>query len=294
MFAHNVINQINRYLQHAPQQVTNDFKNELSTMMKLMYMSSQYHIGNYMSMFHSLVQPMLKKHADENNNEDIKPFATPGLLNYTKTPYPITWIDGFVDEENINKRGLLLYTQANILTIYSSFCKDNLWCVNPYIGILTFDKNNVLEVMHVKMTNRYDEATLHEEVLTEIKEMVKIAYLLLWVINSRNITIIEKEPSRLMTRITNKNKCRPFTYKVLKITNNVTRYESKREGTYVVKGIRPLHEVMGHERKYKSGIKRWIKEHDRGDCRNGIMEKEYVFVNGVQHKRTKKVMKGGV
>ena len=106
--------------------------------------------------------------------------------------------------------------------------------------------------------------------------------------------MVESTPSKLLARITNKNKCPRFVYKTLMITNNVVRYEKKNNGSYVVKGVMPEHDVAGHPRRCKSGKIAQIPAHKRGDIKNGRIEKEYVFVNGKQHKRTKKVMKGGV
>ena len=82
-----------------------------------------------------------------------------------------------------------------------------------------------------------------------------------------------------------------FVYKTLIITDNtVIQNKNKRPGTYIVKGVMKEHSVGGHPRRCKSGVIAQIPAHKRGDRKNGIIEKEYVFVNGVLRKRTKKIM----
>ena len=292
MFAHQVINQVDRFLHHMVQ-INHEFRKTLTKLSELVRVAHKYHIGNYINVLNNVVYPVLHKHYNE-TGERVTAFETPSLIPHTQAPYPITWIDGFVDEGSINKRGLLIHKQDNTLYVYSTFCNVNMWCVNPFIGILTFDKEGLLVNSEVKTSSLYNLDARHEQAVADIKAMTIGVYYLFLAINARNIKMVESTPSKLLARITNKNKCPQLVYKTLMITNDVVRYEKKNNSSYVVKDILPRHDVAGHPRHYKrSGKTINIKAHERGNLKNGRIIKEYVFVNGVSRKRTKKVMKGG-
>jgi len=297
MFAHNVIDKIKLHTRDYGIQINHEFRNELDIIVKLLYQAAQYHVGEYSDILNNVITPMLEKYSNDAGIH-LRPFENTFLTCYTAVPYPIIWIDFFVSNDESGKKykkGILLHKQPNILTVYEIVCVD-CWTVNPYIGVVTLDKEGMTENVAVRTVNQFYERKLHDSAIESIISTMQSAFYVLMVLNDRNVTMIEKPASRVMTILAGKNKCKPFVYKVLKITNDVVRYENKREGTYVVKGIRPQHEVAGHERKYKSGVKIWIKTHERGNCKNGIIEKEYVFVNGIQKKRSRKIMlenKGG-
>lgn len=295
MFAHEVVNSIKRHVQDYGVQINHKFRDELNIMLKLLYQASQYHIGEYTDMLDNVITPLLKSYTNDSGIH-LHPFETSFLTCFTVMPYQTVWIDCIVvaaENGKKYKKGILLHKHLNILTIYEVICV-NCWTVNPYISEVTLDKEGMTESVAIKTVNEFYEKKVRDSAISSIITTMQSAFYILMALNNKNVRVVSKEPSRLMTMITNKNKCRPFTYKILEITSNVVRYENKREGTYIVKGVMPWHTVAGHERKYKSGKKKWVKDHERGDCKNGVIEKEYVFVNGVTRKRTKKIMKGGV
>jgi hypothetical protein len=299
MFAHEVINQINKYLCFTTQ-INHEFRNELKIIVQLLYGAAKYHMGTYLDVFNNSMLPRRMEYKNR-TGRDMIPFSVPELTAYAKLPYPTTWIDFFTGASGGNvkyRRGILLNIQFDVLYIHSFSTLNNNWAVNPCVGMILLSEEDVMKKIIIKQTpcfGRPDELkTLYDEMNVEMNDMITTAYHFLLYLNDRNVQTVDNHPSRLLERIINKNKCPKFVYKTLVITNAIVKYENKKQGTYVVKGVMPEHEVAGHPRRLRSGKIATVKAHKRGRIENGKVVKEYVFVNGVRRKRAKKIMKGGV
>jgi len=304
MFAHEVINHAMKAIKTSLDSVPEGtpYSDMLSSFVVSLKSAVKYHIGVYETNVFKTTTIVMDNYSSK-TGEPIYAFNT--LYEYVKLPYNNMWVDFYVTEDKTKKMGVLLNKNGSTLTIRGAVLNNKqTWIVSPFSHNIYMD--DVTRSSSVELDTHdfpYPE-DIHTHLETNAIAMMEAAYFVLLFLNCKNIQTVDNKPSRVLSMITNKKKCPQFIYKTLVVTNVVKRNKHNNQRNNIYKGVMPFHSVAGHlayytEDKPMFGIKGnhglfFITPHTRGLVENGTIEKEYVFVNGVSHKRTKKVMKGGV
>ncbi len=291
MFAHELINTIKKYFMNNNEPINQEYRDMLVYRMSLVEKAVKYHMGVYtkdiMKHMFSLIDGVLNK-----SNKHIQAFIT--LQKYIRLPYPTMWIDFYTDETRSLKKGILLNLKDGVLSIHGAQCPNTGWTFNPYHGTVIMNDEIVKESLNIDKNNSNYPYDVDNVLFEHAVNSVHSAYLILLYLNCKNITTIDNRPSHLLTRITNKNKRPPFTYKTLVITNVVKKYKNKKLNNNVTETTRAFHTVAGHFRYYTEenplfGIKGrhglfFIPDHERGNVENGVVVKDYLVVNNTENK----------
>lgn len=290
MFAHNVINQMNKYIQavnRSKRPGYDAYVDKIAVAVALIKNSIKYHLGEFETTIGDKVMTLLKT-----QTRPIEVFKT--LHEFIVTPYPVIWVD-WINRFGEKSGTVIEHRTTNdsnisILNIIGFIAIENEWIFNPtqcrvilskdgtenQMLFFPFINNNLSEPENDAVLKVYEE---------HLQNISKIAYMLLLFLNCKNVVTVDKPASRLMQRITKKGKQAPFTYRTIYINDTRKQYTNKRQYDGIVKGIRPLHTVPAHIARYYPerplfGIPGnyglfMISEHERGNPDVGTVYKNY-------------------
>lgn len=200
-----------------------------------------------------------------------------------KLPFPIIFFEstqyGYLLEELENGEIHIYQVKAD------GVLSANKIVLSPHLIDVEDTNQSLTGIIATNIFIEFVRAYDGEQALESFKMLSMIigiqCYQLLTFVNCRNINIVKYKPKKSELAKLPKVLHKGYEYHVVKISNDVTRYESLEDlQTDVAKSVSSemkAHVVRGHFKKRATGVF-WWNSFLRGHRKNGVIEKHYELI----------------